>query len=48
MSREEDIKRMIDETVKKFGRIDILFNQRRHSPGRNARYMRKLLPILIS
>ena len=26
MSREEDIKRMIDETVKKFGRIDILFN----------------------
>jgi NAD(P)-dependent dehydrogenase (short-subunit alcohol dehydrogenase family) len=26
MSREEDIKRMVDETIKKFGRIDILFN----------------------
>jgi len=26
MTREEDIKRMVDETVKKFGRIDILFN----------------------
>lgn len=26
MSKEEDIKRMVDETVKKFGRIDILFN----------------------
>jgi NAD(P)-dependent dehydrogenase (short-subunit alcohol dehydrogenase family) len=26
MTKEEDIKRMIDETVKKFGRIDVLFN----------------------
>jgi NAD(P)-dependent dehydrogenase (short-subunit alcohol dehydrogenase family) len=26
MTREEDIKRMVDETVKKFSRIDILFN----------------------
>jgi NAD(P)-dependent dehydrogenase (short-subunit alcohol dehydrogenase family) len=26
MSKEEDIKRMVDETVKKFGRIDVLFN----------------------
>lgn len=26
MTREEDIKRMVDETIKKFGRIDILFN----------------------
>jgi NAD(P)-dependent dehydrogenase (short-subunit alcohol dehydrogenase family) len=26
MTREEDIKRMVDETVNKFGRIDILFN----------------------
>jgi NAD(P)-dependent dehydrogenase (short-subunit alcohol dehydrogenase family) len=26
MTREEDVKRMVDETVKKFGRIDILFN----------------------
>jgi NAD(P)-dependent dehydrogenase (short-subunit alcohol dehydrogenase family) len=26
MTSEEDIKRMVDETVKKFGRIDILFN----------------------
>lgn len=26
MTKEEDIKRMVDETVKKFGRIDILFN----------------------
>jgi NAD(P)-dependent dehydrogenase (short-subunit alcohol dehydrogenase family) len=26
MTREDDIKRMVDETVKKFGRIDILFN----------------------
>jgi NAD(P)-dependent dehydrogenase (short-subunit alcohol dehydrogenase family) len=26
MSKEEDIKKMVDETVKKFGRIDILFN----------------------
>jgi NAD(P)-dependent dehydrogenase (short-subunit alcohol dehydrogenase family) len=26
MSKEEDIKRMVDLTVKKFGRIDILFN----------------------
>jgi NAD(P)-dependent dehydrogenase (short-subunit alcohol dehydrogenase family) len=26
MTREEDIKRMVDETVKIFGRIDILFN----------------------
>jgi len=26
MTREEDIKRMVDETVKKFGRIDVLFN----------------------
>ncbi len=26
MTKEEDIKRMIDQTVKKFGRIDILFN----------------------
>ena len=26
MTKEQDIKRMVDETVKKFGRIDILFN----------------------
>ena len=26
MSKEEDIKKMVDTTVKKFGRIDILFN----------------------
>jgi NAD(P)-dependent dehydrogenase (short-subunit alcohol dehydrogenase family) len=26
MTREEDIKKMVDQTVKKFGRIDILFN----------------------
>jgi len=26
MTKEEDIKRMIDETLKKFGRIDVLFN----------------------
>lgn len=26
MTKEEDIKRMVDETVQKFGRIDILFN----------------------
>jgi NAD(P)-dependent dehydrogenase (short-subunit alcohol dehydrogenase family) len=26
MTKEDDIKRMVDETVKKFGRIDILFN----------------------
>jgi NAD(P)-dependent dehydrogenase (short-subunit alcohol dehydrogenase family) len=26
MTREEDVKRMVDETVNKFGRIDILFN----------------------
>jgi len=26
MTREADIKRMVDETVKKFGRIDVLFN----------------------
>jgi NAD(P)-dependent dehydrogenase (short-subunit alcohol dehydrogenase family) len=26
MTREEDIKRMVDETVKKFGHIDVLFN----------------------
>ena len=26
MTKEEDVKRMVDETVKKFGRIDILFN----------------------
>jgi NAD(P)-dependent dehydrogenase (short-subunit alcohol dehydrogenase family) len=26
MTKEEDIKRMVDQTVKKFGRIDILFN----------------------
>ncbi len=26
LTREEDIRRMVDETVKKFGRIDILFN----------------------
>lgn len=26
MTKEEDIKRMVDETVNKFGRIDILFN----------------------
>jgi NAD(P)-dependent dehydrogenase (short-subunit alcohol dehydrogenase family) len=26
MTKEEDIKRMVDETVKAFGRIDILFN----------------------
>jgi NAD(P)-dependent dehydrogenase (short-subunit alcohol dehydrogenase family) len=37
MSREEDIKRMVDETVKQFGRIDILFN--------NAGIARQQLPI---
>jgi NAD(P)-dependent dehydrogenase (short-subunit alcohol dehydrogenase family) len=26
MTKEEDIRRMVDDTVKKFGRIDILFN----------------------
>jgi NAD(P)-dependent dehydrogenase (short-subunit alcohol dehydrogenase family) len=26
MTKEEDIKRMVDETLKKFGRIDVLFN----------------------
>ena len=26
MTKEEDIKRMVDETIKKFGRIDVLFN----------------------
>lgn len=26
MTKEEDIQRMVDETVKKFGRIDVLFN----------------------
>lgn len=26
MTREEDVKRMVEETVRKFGRIDILFN----------------------
>jgi len=26
MTKEEDIKRMVNETVKKFGRIDVLFN----------------------
>ncbi|HTY81577.1 MAG TPA: SDR family NAD(P)-dependent oxidoreductase [Dehalococcoidales bacterium] len=26
LTREEDIKRMVDETLKKFGRIDVLFN----------------------
>jgi NAD(P)-dependent dehydrogenase (short-subunit alcohol dehydrogenase family) len=26
MTREEDVQRMVDETVKKFGRIDVLFN----------------------
>ena len=26
ITREEDVRRMVDETVKKFGRIDILFN----------------------
>lgn len=37
MTKEEDIKRMVDETVKKFGRIDILFN--------NAGIGRSLRPI---
>ena len=37
MTKEEDIKRMVDETVKKFGRIDILFN--------NAGIARRLKPI---
>ncbi len=37
MTKEADIKRMVDETVKKFGRIDILFN--------NAGIARGLKPI---
>jgi len=37
MSKEEDIKRMVDTTVKKFGRIDILFN--------NAGIARRQRPI---
>ena len=37
MTREEDIRRMVDETVKKFGGIDILFN--------NAGIARPLRPI---
>ena len=37
MTKEEDIKRMVDDTVKKFGRIDILFN--------NAGIARGLKPI---
>jgi NAD(P)-dependent dehydrogenase (short-subunit alcohol dehydrogenase family) len=37
MTKEADIKRMVDETVKKFGRIDILFN--------NAGIARQLKPI---
>jgi NAD(P)-dependent dehydrogenase (short-subunit alcohol dehydrogenase family) len=37
MTKEEDIKRMVNETVKKFGRIDILFN--------NAGIARQLRPI---
>jgi NAD(P)-dependent dehydrogenase (short-subunit alcohol dehydrogenase family) len=37
MTSEEDIKRMVDETVKEFGRIDILFN--------NAGIARQMRPI---
>jgi gluconate 5-dehydrogenase len=37
MTKEEDIKRMVNETVKKFGRIDILFN--------NAGIARRQKPI---
>lgn len=37
MTKEDDIKRMVDETVKKFGRIDILIN--------NAGIARGLKPI---
>jgi NAD(P)-dependent dehydrogenase (short-subunit alcohol dehydrogenase family) len=37
MTKEEDIKKMVDETVKKFGRIDILFN--------NAGIGRPMYPI---
>ncbi len=37
MTKESDIKKMVDETMKKFGRIDILFN--------NAGIARQLKPI---
>ncbi|MEE8414578.1 MAG: SDR family NAD(P)-dependent oxidoreductase [Dehalococcoidales bacterium] len=43
MTQEEDVKRMVDETVNKFGRIDILFNN-----AGIARPMRQIHEEIIS